>query len=491
MKLQSLSWLFPFFVCVIVTHGQGSFDALLFSEWTVGGTARTVGVGGAIGALGADFATLSTNPAGLGTYRRSEITFTPSAFFQRSDANLRNDAQPLSSTQSLSEYATNNLGLVFVVNTRSLNFPNISFGLGLNRLADLHKRVSWEGYSAGSIVDRWQDLANDPTYDNLDGFEVELAQIAGAVYDLEGDGLFETDMELNPAARIRKLQEVQSSGFMNEFVISFGGNFKEKLFFGLTIGVPIMEYTLTDSYREFNDPLTPDEEIPFFRELAYIRTQSNTGTGINGKFGLIYRFHQLFRMGIAVHTPTRLSIDDEFFTDLRYAFVDNGLSDTTALSPISNFNYKLSTPWRFIGSAAVLLGKYGFFSVEAEYLDYAQNRFDFGPFLEDQEAANAEVDRDLDNSLLLRLGTELVLQRFRLRGGLNLTPNAFTFADGSDLGWSVGLGYRSRGFFVDLAFTQITRNEELIPYFVDRATQPVVDNQLTNRRLLGTIGIKF
>ncbi len=472
--------------------GQGSPDALRFSQWTVGGTSRTVGVGGAIGALGADFASLSTNPAGLGTFRRSEITFTPSLFLQSSNASLQGDALNQSTNRSLSEYATNNLGLVFVIRPNNIRWPNLNIGFGINRLADLHREVAWEGYTQGSIVDRWQDLANDSGYNNLDGFEVELAQIAGAIYDLEGDGRFESDMELNPTARIRKQQEIISSGFINEFVISFGGNFDNRLFFGVTLGIPIMEFSETNVYQEFNDPLTAGEEIPFFQELAYLRTQNNTGTGINGKFGLIYRFNQLFRMGLAVHTPTRFTIQDEFFTDLRYAFIDdNGLSDTTALSPLSEFEYRLRTPWRFIGSAGLLLGKFGFFSAEVEYLNYGSNQFDFGQFVEDQEIANQEIERDLTSSLIVRLGTELVYNKFRLRGGLNLTPNPLDQVSGTDLGWSVGLGFRSRSFFIDLAYAQTVRNEELFPYFVGRDTQPVVLNQLTNRRLLGTVGFKF
>lgn len=37
------------------------------------GTARYVGMGGAMEALGADISTISTNPAGLGLFRRSQL----------------------------------------------------------------------------------------------------------------------------------------------------------------------------------------------------------------------------------------------------------------------------------------------------------------------------------------------------------------------------------------------------------------------------------
>lgn len=38
------------------------------------GTARYVGMGGAMEALGADISTISTNPAGLGLFRKGQVT---------------------------------------------------------------------------------------------------------------------------------------------------------------------------------------------------------------------------------------------------------------------------------------------------------------------------------------------------------------------------------------------------------------------------------
>lgn len=40
------------------------------------GTARFVGMGGAMSALGADLSTMSSNPAGMALYRRSDVAVT-------------------------------------------------------------------------------------------------------------------------------------------------------------------------------------------------------------------------------------------------------------------------------------------------------------------------------------------------------------------------------------------------------------------------------
>ena len=64
----------------IFLFGQNEDDALRYSKFNTIGTARSASLGGAMGALGADFGALSTNPASIAFYRRTEITFTPNFY---------------------------------------------------------------------------------------------------------------------------------------------------------------------------------------------------------------------------------------------------------------------------------------------------------------------------------------------------------------------------------------------------------------------------
>ena len=50
------------------THAQTVYDAVDFATKDLDGTARFVGMGGAMGALGGDISTMGTNPAGIGIY---------------------------------------------------------------------------------------------------------------------------------------------------------------------------------------------------------------------------------------------------------------------------------------------------------------------------------------------------------------------------------------------------------------------------------------
>ncbi len=57
-------------------YSQGEVEALKFSRQELYGTARSMAMGGAFGALGGDISGISVNPAGIGIYRSSEIVGT-------------------------------------------------------------------------------------------------------------------------------------------------------------------------------------------------------------------------------------------------------------------------------------------------------------------------------------------------------------------------------------------------------------------------------
>ncbi|HSI90897.1 MAG TPA: hypothetical protein VK927_07240 [Adhaeribacter sp.] len=69
---------------------QNEVDALRYSRTDFGGTARVQALGGAQTALGADISNTTVNPAGLGLYRRSEFSITPSLSFNNAESTLYN-----------------------------------------------------------------------------------------------------------------------------------------------------------------------------------------------------------------------------------------------------------------------------------------------------------------------------------------------------------------------------------------------------------------
>ena len=83
--------IFAVILSSITLKAQVASDALRYSYIPqYGGTARAMGVGGSMGAIGGDFSTLSTNPAGLATYRSGEFIFSPSFHGSKTTSLLEN-----------------------------------------------------------------------------------------------------------------------------------------------------------------------------------------------------------------------------------------------------------------------------------------------------------------------------------------------------------------------------------------------------------------
>src|ERR1035437_8662519 len=100
-------------VLPVAVIAQSAVDAIRYSAIYFGGTARYSSMGGAFGAIGADFSTLSTNPAGLGVYRKNEFTFTPSFYTGKTSSTF--DGK----TSDVQKYNFNlgNLGMVWAMKT--------------------------------------------------------------------------------------------------------------------------------------------------------------------------------------------------------------------------------------------------------------------------------------------------------------------------------------------------------------------------------------
>lgn len=466
-------------------HAQSAMDALRYGNIRVLGTSRHMASGGAMGALGADFSVIATNPAGIAAFRRSDFSLAPSLQFRTTDSRLTNDPTGPVNRQDRTVFALESAGAVFATKPRNFRWPNINFGLGVVRLADFNQRFFFDGVSRGSIVDRFQDQANAGIFSD---FESNLAIDAEALFQLQGDNFYFSDFGDAPNALVGKTQQVTQRGSINEIEFNIAANYDEKLFFGATIGLPILQYEYEKIYREFND----FGEVPNFEFLEFTEGLETNGVGVNLKLGLIYRVVQAVRLGFAFHTPTRYRLEDRFLNDFIYEFtLDDEFISNLALSPEGLFEYTLSTPWRIIGSAGFLIGRFGFLSAELEYLDFTNSRFRFNGFPQDEALANETVNMELDKALIMRFGGEVALGKLRLRGGLGILPTGMASDSGTDISWSAGLGYRAKSFYVEAGYRQFDADAQYRPYLVSRDTEPLVNNQVGTSNASLTLGFRF
>lgn len=493
--MKKILFILAMFFTPILLFGQLATDALRYSTFEVGGTARSMGVAGSLGALGTDFAVLSTNPAGLGAYRWSKFTFTPAVFEARTNSLLEGSDKNITNEEREFNINLNNLGLVIASLPRNSDWKTINFGIGFNRLANFNQRFYYEGESVGTITQRFVELADGFTPAELDNFEAGPAYDVGAIFNPSAmDQTFYVNDFLDGEV-VERSQLVRTEGSINEMVIAFAGNYDEKLMLGATVGIPFVNFSENKSYREMDE----DDSNPVFNELEFNEFLRTTGSGINLKLGFIYRVHQLFRIGGAVHTPTAFSLDDQFSTSMSYSYVNsNGVTESfeTQESNEGTYEYRIRTPWRLIGSAAGLLGQYGFISGEVEWVDYSSAAFNFNQAL---SAADEQYERELNEiiandfraTINLRLGAELRYEIFRFRGGYQWSTSQFQDDSNTFGGFTAGLGIQEKKFFLDLAYRRSTSGETYIPYVTFDEGQQAVTNDYVFQRYLLTVGFKF
>ncbi len=467
---------------------QTTFDALRYSTLDVEATARNTSVGGGMSGIGADFTSLSTNPAGLAAFRFSEWTFSPAVFSTNAKSEYVNASTPTEEKTRKNRFIFPGFGAVSVRTIEQGRWRNFNFGIGYVQTSHFSQEFNFAGEARGSIVDRFLDQLNDSGFND---FESGIAFDAGAIY--ENSGIYTSDTELNPAAQIRRSQNVLRSGSQGEVVAGLAGNLDERFLIGLSVGFPVINYSEEKRYQERDNA----SNIPFYENLEFQENVSTTGAGINAKLGIVFMPTYQLRFGAAVHTPSSYSLEDVFNNTFSYTYTDNGeLISSLQESPDGLFNYRLTTPWRYIANAGYVIGRLGFVTGEVEYVNQSKSRFrstssdassDDAIYL---DGISADISNQFQSTINARVGAEIAWGVLRFRGGVGLGTSPYVDEKAWNRKIGAGIGYRKNRFFMDFAYRYAQVEESYTPYLVAGDTQPNIQNQFNNQRFILTFGFK-
>jgi hypothetical protein len=404
--LLTIAFTFPYFV-----QAQDLADALRYSNFQVQGTARAGGMGNAFGALGGDFTSVSINPAGLGLYRSSEFVFTPMFSQTQVGTTYRGNLM----TENEYHFAFNNLSYVAAMTPRNQSetgLISINFGIGYNRLKDFNTTIlGGAGNMNGSFLDY---LADNATANNWSEFYEDLAWDADLLIVDDNDVYYHDIEEAGYGQSLRK--SISKEGSINEYSLALGLNLNHMLYFGASVGI------VDVIYREFSELHEWDAKnnIDYFNSMTFNSRLYTSGTGYNGKIGLIFKPFQQLRLGASVHTPTFYNLNDEFRTTMLSSIsYDDGDENYKIDSPTSAYDYAIESPLRANLSGAFVIGKVGLISADYEYVDYGSAKLRKGgdgyQFVNENEDI-AEIFKPVGN---IRIGGELLASsNISLRAGL-------------------------------------------------------------------------
>lgn len=478
---------------------QSEVDALRYSQIYFGGTARNMSMAGATGSMGADLSSLSNNPAGLGLYNRSEVTFSPSIFEGGTESTYLGNSED----DSRYNFSFKNVGAAFTFeNTnKKSKWKSFQFGIGVNRLNDFSNQIRIEGENTsidGTIMKPYFDYATDYGSGNIQPGDLIDAAAFDALLAYEANLLYDNDFDETNGYQWAydaiyggtfQQKDIETNGAIDEVALSFAGNYNNKLYLGATIGIQSIEYEETSIYREFDVADT----IPAFNSLSKYDYLLTTGTGVNLKVGAIYRAAPWLRLGLAYHTPTfYMDMNDQYDSYMRSSLTlsENGGAEYFE-SEVSygSFDYELITPSRIIASATFFIRNNGLFSIDYEMVDYTSASLDSDDYGFDTSNDNIETLFQKQNNL--RLGTEWRYEEFYIRGGYALYGSPYE--NGNDFGETTfktfGLGYRDGAFSIDFAYVNAEASDTYYIYDPDYA--PVSTNDYYQNQYVVTLGFQF
>jgi hypothetical protein len=481
---------------------------LLFSQTNYGGTARITSIGEANTALGGDLSSISSNPAGLGFYNRSEVSITPViGFYSAGTSYLGN-----STNASISKFGIGNIGVALNSN-RPENIPGSwkggTFGFSYNRLKDFNNEVRYRGTNIDNdYLDFVLDFANNNEAEIGDYYLVDLPYETYLINDYSvGSGgdttynVWDTFVEFaSQDAPVDQQEIITTSGSINKWSISYGGNVGDRFYFGFGLGIMSLRYENEKTYGEIRYPESLLNNYTIFEK------QKVSGTGVNGTIGIAARPINTLTIGVSFVTPTAYTLTDEFRTSIRSIWNESAFDyygddpfftgDHRAEKSPDDWSYTLSTPMRLNAGLAYFFNKNGFITADVEWVDYSKIkfRFDQGDINNENEA----ISQMYKSVINYRIGGEYRTGAFRIRAGYNYLNNPMT--DNEEINkarstYSAGFGYRKKQFYIDMSLLYSMYKGLRIPYIIYEdqgiGPTPVADIKYNSTRVLLTAGFYF
>lgn len=510
-------------------------NALRFSTETLDGTARYQAMGGAFGAVGADYSSLRQNPAGLGLFRSNEIQGTI-AFGQNLDQATWYEEQYKKGHTAFS-------GNMSVVLATPLRGSGLTFNLALGfyqrqsfaRTFDVSNhqvtKFSLADYAAFITPTNVSsdDLLGKNAYGSVPAPWLAILGHGAGWTTQRPEGFYESAFNYRDKGGIlgpsNSQLRVNERGGIQDFDFNFGLNYSDRLYFGLGVKISALDYRMNSYYGE--DFIDKD-----YLELANeLRT---SGSGASVSFGMIARVSDHLRLGAAIQTPTWFTLQDNYVAsaESRYSRAldsegkplpekDWTVKDQTPGD--AAWRYQLQTPTKIVLSGA-FVGRCGMLSLDYELANYTgiQLKDTYGPFDNDNKLMK---DYFTPMQSTLRLGGELrISPQFSLRAGgyWEQAPMKANFDSdpkqsatipvneagtvphyeivGMGYGVTGGLGWRfSPSSYLDLAVVYQGQKSHMYPfptrYYGDNGEQLTTPQaiQLQKHRIYGvaTFGFKF
>jgi len=502
---------------VLPAAAQDTYESARLLGSDLNGTARYVGMGGAMEALGADISTIATNPAGIGLFRHSTASVSFGFVSQQ-------DAQKFDGL-SKTNMSFDQVGFIYSGRLSRSSF--INFGFNYHKSRNFDQILS----AANSLRDCSQNgLTYDKAYKGLYEFDFNKQDDVIGWNGNNRSQMYSQADYLNANALLLDPDDgnyyyCDASGYtfdrahrgwISDFDFNISGNHNDRFYWGITIGVKDVNYK---GYSEYGEQILSNNEA--VGAVAYGDERKIKGSGFDIKAGVIIRpvEESPFRLGMYIATPTwyRLTSSNSTYmiNETPFGKWDKGES-------AESYDFHFYTPWKFGASLGHTIGTNVALGLGYEYTDYgaSQNRIidGYDGYNNSESSTDQLMKRNAERSLkgvhTLKAGVEFKPDpALAVRFGYNYLSGAYNsdgmrdmtidspgvmYASTTDYtNWkdthrlTCGLGYKTGGFNIDLAYQYQATNGDFHPFqpYAGQAVKTDVCNK--RHQVLLTLGYTF
>ena len=500
-----------FLVCLSCQplSAQNIQDVIRYSMHQPGSTARSYGVGGAFGAVGADVSSAAINPAGMGRFRTNNL-FISSSFY-----NNKTKARYIDRTISDSKFNFNvpNAGLVLIIPAEGFEkkkpegFVNFVVGFNVNRLNNFHSKSFFSANNNTSISQAWAESASKDGLEPKFFSKSSLYYLAYVTSMIDIDTNFFTPRYISAYGttpiQVNQKGSLLTRGGMNDYNASFAANYKHKLFVGMSLGVQSVRFIENFSITETDLKTSNIKDV---KSVTLTNTIITSGVGFNSKFGINYNVNEKVRLGYAYHSPTVLNLKDSFSYTLQTVFDPNAFDpfgEARRNARVSSnqfyYKYRITTPARHVYSLALVDKNVGFLSVDVETVNYTQGALEprdpkEEPFLDQNESVKTMLR---SNAVNLRIGGEYIHEQYRFRFGYARYPSQFKdnavpyVRDLANNVYSLGVGIKTSLYSLDFAYVNSQSANYRVPYTLENLNSNQTNQTITNNNRSNNIVISL
>ena len=320
-------------LCSVLCAPVQAQDYTRLSEHTLMGTARYVGMSGAMSAIGGDPSAVLDNPAGLGLYQRTEVllTFDETIDYTRQIGTSNKHVR--------SHFMCPQASIVISLPTFTVNpsgVQSFNFMLGYRRMH-----------------------AYNRTFDAVGKADASLGAL------LPDFGLAINRSRFNTANALL----LKEWGYSNEYSFDWSMNIGHRWYLGLGLHIQDYMFSANAVYTEAFDTISAEGSVYANRNDASLQF---SGASCNLSAGVIYRPLQWLRFGFGLQTPSIGTI--HAYT----SGVFRAQTDSLRFSYAPDLRYddrSFHLPLHLSTSAAFQFGAYGMLSLQYDYY-HAKGRDD-------------------------------------------------------------------------------------------------------------------